>query len=199
MKSEITQSVSSPQIFIHNIPAGMLQNDAATEIFSDRATKKLYAVSKGITVPFNEIDNSKKAMIFEKLLSDEVAMNDLKHLSQSEAIERYAYCMYGSLNSIPDFTENGELSDSDNFICSNNCSCIYWKTKIIRVNGKKLTPHKIQILNLLCSDFCDKQIADKLYITQSTLNTHKSQLFEFFEVLSKPGLIIKAIELKIIQ
>jgi DNA-binding CsgD family transcriptional regulator len=199
MHSKNTSIVSPPQHFIYNIPAGMLQNDATTELFSDRVTKKLYAISKGITIPFNEIDNVKKALIFEKLLSDDVAMNDLKHLSQSEAIERYAYCMYGSLDSVPDFKANGELNDSDNFICGNDCTCIHWKTKKITVNGKTLTPHKLQILNFLASDFCDKQIADKLDIAQSTLNTHKAQLFETFEVYSKMGLIMKAIEFKIIQ
>lgn len=199
MKSENTNFVSTPQHLIHNIPAGMLQDDATTEIFSCRTSKKVYAVSKGITVPFNEISNLKKALIFEKLLSDDVAMHDLKHLSQSDAIERYAYCMFGSLDAVPDFKENGDLGACDNFICSSDCQCIYWKTKKITVYGKQLTVKKIQILNLLASDYCDKQIADKLDIAQSTLNTHKAQLFETFEVYSKMGLIMKAIEFKIIQ
>lgn len=199
MKSETTHFAPSVQHLIHNLPAGMLQGDCTTELFSDRATKKVFAISNGITIPFSQISNTKKAMIFESLLSDDVAMNDLKHLSQSQAIERYAYCMYGSLDSVPDFDANGELGKCDNFMCSNDCACIHWKTKKVMVNGKQLTIKKIQILNFLASDYCDKQIADKLDIAQSTLNTHKAQLFEMFEVFSKTGLIMKAIELKIIQ
>ena len=124
---------------IHQIPAGLMIGDKSTELFGCRETKRVFALSNGQTIKFEELHPTKRALIFEKLLSDEVAVQDLKDLPQAEAIER------------------------------------------------------------LASDKPDKQIADELGITESTLNTHKKHLFEKFNVYSKSGLITKAISNKIIQ
>lgn len=71
----------------------------------------------------------------------------------------------------------------------------------IHYNGKvsaTMTNRELEIVQLLASDLCDKQIASKLQITVSTLNTHKSHLFEKFKVHSKSGLITEAFHQKII-
>lgn len=184
---------------IHQIPAGILLGDKRTELFGCRTTKKVYALTNGQTISFEDLNPKKRALIFEKLLSDEAAINDLKHLNQSEAIERFAFCIYGAADHEPDFCEDGQLKEADNFICSKNCQCLKWKSKNITIDGNKLTPREIQIVTLLASDKPDKQIANELKITESTLNTHKKHLFEKFNVLSKSGLITKAISNKIIQ
>ncbi|KIQ22882.1 hypothetical protein RT99_06050 [Flavobacterium sp. MEB061] len=67
------------------------------------------------------------------------------------------------------------------------------------MDGTALTIREIQIVNLMASDLPDKQIAEKLKIAKSTLNTHKQNLFEKAGVKSKSGLITKAINQKIIQ
>ena len=173
--------------------------DTSTELFGCRETKRVYALSNGQTISFDELDQVKRALIFEKLLSDDNALEDLKHLSQAEAIEQYAFCVYGAADHEPDFDENGNLKQADNFICSNNCKCLKWNSKNITVDGNRLTPREIEIVTLLASDKPDKQIADELDISESTLNTHKKNLFEKFNVYSKSGLITKAISNKIIQ
>ena len=184
---------------IHQIPAGLMIGDTSTELFECRETKLVFALSNGHTVKFEELHPTKRALIFEKLLSDEVAIHDLKDLPQSEAIERFAFCVYGAADHEPDFDCNGNLKQADNFICSNNCKCLKWESKNISIEGNKLTPREIEIVTLLASDQPDKQIADELGITESTLNTHKKHLFDKFHVLSKSGLITKAISYKIIQ
>ena len=184
---------------IHQIPAGLMIGDTSTELFECRETKLVFALSNGHTVKFEELHPTKRALIFEKLLSDEVAVQDLKDLPQAEAIERFAFCVYGAADHEPDFDCNGNLKQADNFICSNNCKCLKWESKNISIEGNKLTPREIEIVTLLASDQPDKQIADELGITESTLNTHKKHLFDKFHVLSKSGLITKAISYKIIQ
>ena len=184
---------------IHQIPAGLMIGDTSTELFGCRETKRVYALSNGQTISFDELDQVKRALIFEKLLSDDNALEDLKHLSQAEAIEQYAFCVYGAADHEPDFDEKGNLKQADNFICSNNCKCLKWNSKNITVDGNRLTPREIEIVTLLASDKPDKQIADELDISESTLNTHKKNLFEKFNVYSKSGLITKAISNKIIQ
>lgn len=184
---------------IHQIPAGLMIGDKSTELFGCRETKRVFALSNGQTIKFEELHPTKRALIFEKLLSDEVAIQDLKDLPQAEAIEHFAFCVYGAADHEPDFDCNGNLKQADNFICSNNCKCLKWESKNISIEGNKLTPREIEIVTLLASDQPDKQIADELGITESTLNTHKKHLFEKFNVFSKSGLITKAISNKIIQ
>ena len=184
---------------IHQIPAGIMIGDKRTELFGCRETKRVFALSDGKTIPFQELNPIKRALIFEKLLSDEAAINDLKELPQAEAIERFAFCIFGAADHEPDFCENGQLKEADNFICSNNCKCLKWNSKNISIDGNRLTPRELEIVTLLASDKPDKQIADELEITESTLNTHKKHLFEKFNVYSKSGLITKAITNKIIQ
>lgn len=195
----VMKSKSTIKSEIHQIPAGLLIGDKRTEIFGDRDTKQTFFLTDGKTFRFNELPGSKKAQIFEQLLNDDVAIDDLKHLSQEEAIEKFAFCNYGAADHEADFCEKGELKNHDNFICSNNCMCLKWKSKKITVDGIALTSRELQVVTLMASDLCDKQIADQLGITVSTLNTHKIHLFEKFNVHSKSGLITKAFHQKIIQ
>lgn len=193
------ESKSTIKNEIHQIPAGLLIGDNRTEIFGCRTTQKSYFVSNGQTFPFAELEPLKKAQIFDQLLKDDAAFEDLKHLPQDQAIENFAFCIYGAADHIADFCENGQLNKADNFICSNNCQCLKWKSKSISIDGHALTTREIEIVNLLASDLADKQIAYSLKITESTLNTHKQNLFEKAGVKSKSGLITKAINQKIIQ
>jgi hypothetical protein len=98
---------------IHQIPAGIMIGDKRTELFGCRETKRVFALSDGKTIPFQELNPSKRALIFEKLLSDEAAINDLKELPQAEAIERFAFCIYGAADHEPDFCENGQLKEAE--------------------------------------------------------------------------------------
>lgn len=193
------ESKSTIKNEIHQIPAGMLIGDKRTEIFGDRQTKKTFFVSNGQTYRFKELSPEKKALIFQQFMSDENAFEDLKHLSPEEALEKYSFCIYGAADHEADFNEDGKLNKSDNFICSSNCKCLKWKTKSIKIDDNPLTVREIEIVNLMASDLADKQIAQKLKITASTLSTHKQNLFEKANVKSKSGLITKAINQKIIQ
>lgn len=72
----------------------------------------------------------------------------------------------------------------------------------IHHNGRltaTMTVRELEVLKMLASDLCDKQVASHLEITVSTLNTHKSHLFEKFKVHSKSGLITEAFHQKKIQ
>jgi len=62
-----------------------------------------------------------------------------------------------------------------------------------------LTSRELEVVKLCASDLCDKQIADQLGISISTLNSHKSNIFEKLNVRSKSGLINEAFHSKLIQ
>ena len=65
-------------------------------------------------------------------------------------------------------------------------------------DDRQLTARELEIVKLCASDLCDKQIADQLGISISTLNSHKHSAFEKLNVHSKSGLITQAIHSKII-
>jgi DNA-binding NarL/FixJ family response regulator len=140
-----------------------------------------------------------RAQIFEKLLDDPIAMQDLKQLSQPEAIEKFAFCIYGAADDNPDFNEVGDLKAAENFSCSSNCQCLKWFSKKITIKGNRITPRELEIVTLLATDKSDKMIADELGISVSTLDTHKNNLFDKAQVYSKAGLIVAAIHEKIVQ
>lgn len=199
MYGKSTTNVATMQPPIHRLPAGMMKGDKSTEIFADRETKNVYAISDGKSILFNELPVEMRAQIFAKLLDDSKAMEDLKHLSPEKATEQFAFCVYGAADSNPDFNIDGELKEADNFICSNNCQCLKWNSKSIKINNHRLTIREIEIIQLLATDLSDKMIADKLGISVSTLDTHKNHLFEKAGVFSKAGLIVAAINEKIVQ
>lgn len=199
MNDKYTVKKSNIQNLIHRIPAGIMPGDLSTNLISERDTKKVFSVSNGKTIAFDELNPKMRAQIFEKLLNDETAIEDLKHLPQKEAIEHYAFCIYGAADSASDFSPDGILQEADNFICSNNCICLNWKSKKLKIDGEVLTARQLEISQLFATDLCDKEIAEKLNICLSTLDTHKKKLFEKCNVSSKTGLVIKLIAHKIIQ
>ena len=71
---------------IHQIPAGLMIGDTSTELFGCRKTKRVFALSNGQTIKFEDLNPVKKALIFEKLLSDDNAVEDLKSLTHTKAI-----------------------------------------------------------------------------------------------------------------
>ena len=184
---------------IHQLPAGILVGDHTTELFGCRTTKQVFVLSNGLTKPFSNLSDDKKALLMEKLSDDDKAIGDLLHLPMIKALEQFSFCLYGAADSEADFDEAGNLMKEDNFMCSDNCQCLKWKSKSIKVDGIALTPRELEVIQQLASDLCDKQIAHILGIAESTLDTHKSHIFEKFGVSSTKGMLIKASAQKIIQ
>jgi DNA-binding NarL/FixJ family response regulator len=56
----------------------------------------------------------------------------------------------------------------------------------------KITPREMEVLQLLADGLCAKEIAGKLFISESTVVTHKKNLKEKFEARNSAELISKA-------
>ncbi|OIQ22013.1 MAG: helix-turn-helix transcriptional regulator [Flavobacterium sp. MedPE-SWcel] len=197
MHSKSTKDNQFKQAF--SLIPGLLPGDHSTELFGDRETRKVYGVSDGKTIPFYNIPPTLKAQIFEKMLSDKIAMQDLEHLQHDEALEEYAFCIYGDADGVADFTENGTNNSSENFTCGENCKCLKWNSKQISINGNNLTPREVQVTKQLASDKPDKAIADELKISTHTLTQHKRSLYEKAGVQSRSGLLEKGYQQRVIH
>ena len=58
----------------------------------------------------------------------------------------------------------------------------------------ELTPREIEVLKLICQEFTNKEIAEKLYISARTVEGHRKSILEKTECKSTAGLVIYAIE-----
>lgn len=63
----------------------------------------------------------------------------------------------------------------------------------------ELTPREIEVLKLICQEFTNKEIAEKLYISARTVEGHRKSILEKTECKSTAGLVIYAIEHKLIS
>lgn len=197
MKYKSKQKIPPTQV--HRLPAGLLPGDFNTELVGDPATRKVYIICNGRQLPFATLKPEKKATLYAQMLSDDKAMADLQHLHPTDAMEEYAFCLYGQADHKPDFLPCGSPAPSENFMCSDNCRCLSWQTKNITLMGHKLTPRQVEVTRLLASDKPDKAIAAELGITESTLDIHKKKLFSKAGVQSKTGFVRRAIKQKVIQ
>lgn len=65
--------------------------------------------------------------------------------------------------------------------------------------NEPLTEREFEILTLLCDGFSPKEIADKLFVSNRTVDTHKTNIMQKFEVNSVGKLISVAIKNKIVK
>jgi DNA-binding CsgD family transcriptional regulator len=56
-----------------------------------------------------------------------------------------------------------------------------------------LTPREREVLRLLVEDYTQKEIADTLFISPHTVDTHLRNLYRKLEVHSRTGAIVKAL------
>ena len=199
MQSKTTKN-SEIMPVLHKIPAGAIPGDQSVELFGDRKEKKVYFISNGVTLDFKKLAQRYKNKLFTQLIADTVAHNDLKHLPYSVALERYAYCVYGSLDHMPDITVTGFMGRSENFICNQEgCNCQNWLSKQISYKGQIIKGRLLDVLLAYRKGREDAHVAEDLGIERPTLNTYKKQLFQIFGIYSKTELVVLAIEAGIIQ
>jgi len=182
------------------IPAGSTPGDQSVEIFGNRKTKEVYYFKDGQTHKFEDLPQTYKRQLLKRLLDDKIAMKHLGHLGYNEALKRFAFCHYGSIDHVADFCSKGKLGQSDNFRCSDNCKCLTWQSKnITTINGVKIYPKQLQIIDLIKKGFADKQIADIMHIAVATLNNHKKVIMDKLGAHNRVDIITTAINQNIIN
>lgn len=62
-----------------------------------------------------------------------------------------------------------------------------------------LTKREKEVLSLIAEEFTTQEISEKLYISMNTVETHRKNLMNKFQVRNSIGLVKKAIELKLIE
>lgn len=61
----------------------------------------------------------------------------------------------------------------------------------------ELTPREIEIIGLICQEYTNKEIAEKLYISPRTVEGHRNRILEKTQCKNIAGVVIYAIEHKL--
>ena len=67
------------------------------------------------------------------------------------------------------------------------------------LKGKKLTPRELEILKLIAEEKSNQEIADSLFISIRTVDTHRRNLLEKLQVKNTAGLVRYAIQQGIVE
>lgn len=185
--------------FNQNLMSGILPNDKKIELFSCHTTTKVFFIQNGKTKPFSELNSVAKSSLLELMLTDDVAMKDLKEYSLNDALEIFAYHCFGASDNDTDVFENGSWGNVEKTTCEDSCMCKKWKSKRVEFNGQYLTARELQVVQYLATDYADKEIAVFLKISASTLDTHKSNIMRKMNVHGKSGIITEAIKKHLIK
>ncbi|MFP5415869.1 MAG: response regulator [Actinomycetes bacterium] len=62
-----------------------------------------------------------------------------------------------------------------------------------------LSPRELQILRLLCAAYSNAEIADELYVSESTVKTHVSAIMTKMQVPSRLKAVVRAYELGLVE
>ena len=69
-----------------------------------------------------------------------------------------------------------------------------------RGNGSpELNAREKELLNYLCTDMSYAEVAKKMFLSESTVDTYRGRLFEKFEVKNRIGLILKAVHTGLVR
>lgn len=186
------------QLF-NEIPAGVFPTDKSANIFECSSTKEVYIIQEGSVKKFEDISVKLKRELLKKYLANKPARKDLGHLGYTEGLKIFAKCMYGALDKIADFDEDGNLQDPDNYRCSDNCKCMLWKTKQIKYKDEVFTQRQLDCLELISQGLTDIEIADQMNISINSLSDYKRRLQKKLGTYCKTSTAVKAIKLRLVR
>jgi DNA-binding NarL/FixJ family response regulator len=96
------------------------------------------------------------------------------------------------------------VHDGGHFFCKYSMSVIAGKMRKNKNKPKnrisnELTDREIDIIKFISKGMTSKEIAERLDLSKHTIDTHKRRIFRKCEVKNSAGLVMKALDLKIIQ
>lgn len=195
---------TTSQPLLHPLSAGLMPGDMTTELFGDRSKKGVvHFLTNGSVKAFKDIPlkirQQIEAWLLEDFKTDTTVKEALGKLPWSQAVEQYAYCLFGSADKEADFCAQGKIQKPDNFRCGDSCKCLAWKRKNISYDEVNMTMRELEILDQLKTGLPDKMIAHNLGIALPTINNHKKNIMIKLGAQNKTEAVYKAGVKKILR
>ncbi|WP_316780443.1 helix-turn-helix domain-containing protein [Pedobacter antarcticus] len=181
------------------LPPGLM--DGSIEFFIyEHEVKCLY---NGRVLSFNEFPEEILQIIDSDMAANPKAMKalfDWDITDPDEQMRQYIACRFGGFDNSPDINAEGIIQPAEYVDCGRRGNCAYEGklcSSIILKNGI-LTKREIDVLREIGRGFLDKEICDKLNISQDTLRSHKDSICCKADVQRKAGLSQLAYKYKLI-
>ena len=71
--------------------------------------------------------------------------------------------------------------------------------KDMKINNIKITRREQEVLHLLANDYTSKELAQQLYISLETVNSHRKNIREKLGVKTSSGMICKGYQLGLLH
>ena len=175
------------------IPAGLLDSDI--EFFNDpKDLERCFCLTRGRVYPVNNAPEYVLALIEADMSRFPVKMEALVHLGYEtlEAQrEKYCSCCFGAFDGAPDVI-SGVFQHSEYWNCPLRGSCPVEGRLcdgLLVGEGQALTRREIDVLIQVASCALDKEVADRLKISEETVKVHKKHIYEKSGLQNKMDLI----------
>ncbi|HEY1038746.1 MAG TPA: response regulator transcription factor [Bacteroidia bacterium] len=209
-------------IRLHIVDDHQMMIDGLRALLGDEPAFKIIAESNNGKVALGKIETDQP----DVLLTD-ISMPEMNGLELTKAVKEkfpeikiIALSMFGERNTISEMLQAGisgyivkntgkqELVQAINKVAtgglffSDEVSAEMMKaisTPAVKEDVITLTPREIEIVKLIAKEFSNLQIADALFISERTVETHRKNIFRKTNTKSVVGLIKYAIEKKLLD
>lgn len=156
------------------IPAGI--TDQHVEFF--HTVDGMMAFVDGEMVKWKSLPQRIMDLVREDLERHPEALIQLAHLSADEQLQTFARCKFGALGmGEPDITCTG-VSNAEHWCDCDDCPLKSVMRNSLAVANGVLTRREIQVASRIARGLFGKEICAELQISESTLNTHKHNIFK---------------------
>lgn len=175
------------------IPAAL--TSPAAEFF--KTDDDVKCMVNGIVYPFEEIPKAFLDIVLRDMLSNKIALSSMKKsgINDVEAqLKHYISELYGAFDNHPDITADGILQPHE-FVYSRKRKL----KRTIELKHGELTEREIEVLTEIGLCKLDKEICEKLSISNDTLRNHKDNISRKAGTERKSPLAILAYKLNLVD
>jgi DNA-binding CsgD family transcriptional regulator len=159
------------------IPAGLTDNNI--EFFSHNG--ELFSVQDGQRYTYPSMPQSHLMFLYKQFAEDPAGRDSVSHLIDRDKLKTYSICRFGGCNSIPDASSNLDLLDaSEYYDCGIRGNCPWEGKRCKEIVAEKgiITARQLEIMKLVALGLYNKEIADRLQISENTVANHLSNIFD---------------------
>lgn len=164
---------------IQNLPSGLL--DGKKEFFYEG--QKVYALFGGHLVEFYSWPESLYLEVEADMAKHPEAIQSLIDLGiegRLEMIWQYCRCRFGSFDGLSDIDEKGNITHTEYWDCGfrGNCPHEGKLCSSIKAPFGIITWREIEVIKLMVEDMRNKEIADILGISETTVPVHQQNIYK---------------------
>jgi DNA-binding CsgD family transcriptional regulator len=185
----------------HNqrIPGGII--DKSVEFFLYE--NEVMCMHDGNKYSFDDFPAEIIEIVNQEMAKDDVAIASLVDwgmVDLNSQMRQYIACKWGGYDSNPDICTTGKIQPAEYVECGRRDICKY-QGKLctsIKVQNGLLTKNEIDVLKGIGEFLLDKEIADKLFISEHTVRHRKDSICRKSGLERKPALVGLAFKLGLV-